>query len=164
VKKGGGKAKGAAWERECCKHLSLWVSDGKNEDLFWRSAMSGGRATVALAKGKRLAAQAGDITCISTLGRALTDMYFIECKHYRDLDLRGVFTGKGKLCEFWDEVNKQAAQYDKSPMLIAKQNNLPAFVCIKWPGWWSDFSFLHVSPLSMSILWFGKLLTMTPPK
>lgn len=28
------KAKGASFERDVCKKLSLWVSDGKREDLY----------------------------------------------------------------------------------------------------------------------------------
>jgi hypothetical protein len=158
------KAKGSSFEREVCRRLSLWVSDGKNEDCFWRSATSGGRSTVAHAKGKRLAAQAGDITCISPAGQALTDAFLIECKHYADLNLRGVFTGKGHLCEFWYEVCKQADRYDKAPMLIAKQNNLPAFVCFAHAGWWYEHSFLLVLHLNMHILWLDKMLTLTPPK
>jgi len=47
MRKGGGKAKGASFERDICRRLSLWVSAGKQEDVFWRSAMSGGRSTVA---------------------------------------------------------------------------------------------------------------------
>src|SRR5215216_6431446 len=38
--------KGPQWEREVCRALSLWVTNGERVDVFWRSAMSGGRATV----------------------------------------------------------------------------------------------------------------------
>jgi hypothetical protein len=53
MRKGGGKQKGSQFERDVCRELSLWVSHGKQEDVYWRSAMSGGRSTVAALKGAR---------------------------------------------------------------------------------------------------------------
>ena len=55
--------------------------------------MSGGRSTVAAAKGKRLAAQAGDISCIHPIGQPFIDQFMVECKSYRDLAIRGVGYG-----------------------------------------------------------------------
>ena len=48
MRKGGGKEKGSSFERLVCKRMSMWLSKGERDDLFWRSAMSGGRATVQL--------------------------------------------------------------------------------------------------------------------
>ena len=81
MRKGGGKEKGSAYERAICKRLSLYVSKGKRDDLFWRSAMSGGRATLQAKKGKKAQAQAGDITSIAAEGNKLTSTFMIECKH-----------------------------------------------------------------------------------
>ena len=55
MRKGGGKAKGSSFERLICKELSLWITGGEHQDVFWRSAMSGGRSTVAMKKGDKLA-------------------------------------------------------------------------------------------------------------
>jgi hypothetical protein len=74
---GRSKAKGSSFERDICKRLSLWVSDGEEQDCFWRSAMSGGRSTVANRRGVKLNRQAGDITSTSPEGHALTDKFFI---------------------------------------------------------------------------------------
>jgi hypothetical protein len=134
MRKGGGKFKGASFEREVCTSLSLWMSAGKNEDLYWRSAMSGGRSTVASRKGKRLAAQAGDISCIHASGSPLTDAFLIECKSYRDLNFVGLLKRTGKLAQFWLETRKQALHYKKLPMLIAKQNQQPIIVCLSREG------------------------------
>src|SRR5882672_5830106 len=134
MRKGGGKQKGASFEREICRHLSLWVSQGKNEDVYWRSAMSGGRSTVAFAKGKRLAAQAGDITCIHPIGHALAGQFFMECKAYRDLNYPGLLKGTGHLVVFWREAVEQAKRYKKLPLLIAKQNQQPATACLTAEG------------------------------
>lgn len=134
MRKGGGKAKGAEFERQICKKLSLWVSEGKNEDCYWRSAMSGGRSTVAHTKGKKLGAQAGDISCIHPLGQPTAELFFFEAKFYRDLELLGLLKGKGKLVNFWKEAKKQAKNYGKIPFLIAKQNRIPTFVCLNRSG------------------------------
>lgn len=130
MRKGGGKAKGAEFERECCRLLSLWVSGGKQEDCFWRSAMSGGRSTVAHKKGLKLTAQSGDISAISPLGEQLISQYFVECKFYRDLDFTGLLTGKGKFIEFWETAKREADKYNKHPILIAKQNRYPTYICL----------------------------------
>jgi len=126
-----GKQKGASFERQVCVQLSLWMSGDKHEDYYWRSSMSGGRSTVAAKSGKRLAAQAGDISCVNQLGAAFTDQFYCECKSYRDLNYAGLFTGKGKLIEFWRETRKQAAHYSKHPLLIAKQNQQPIIISLR---------------------------------
>ena len=61
------KQKGAEFERKICKQLSRWI-DSNREDLFWRSAMSGGRATLKSNKGE-VSGQAGDITSIDKIGQ-----------------------------------------------------------------------------------------------
>jgi hypothetical protein len=126
------KQKGASFERDVCRRLSLWVSNGKQEDCYWRSSMSGGRSTVAAKKGKRLAAQAGDISCIHPLGEPFAAKFLIECKHYANLELTQLcLNGKGKLAEFWKIVSKEADRCGKEPLLIAKQNRYPTIVCMK---------------------------------
>lgn len=131
--KGMGKRKGSAFEREVCKKLSLWVSGGKNADLFWRSAMSGGRATVARKNGK-LVRQAGDVCAVTPEGHPFTDFWYIECKHYKTIDLgQFVVTYKGKLAEWWKKARREARAYGKEPMLIVKQNGWPAMLFTR-PG------------------------------
>ena len=126
MKKGGGKQKGTSFERVLCKALSLWVSDGQREDLYWRSAMSGGRATVAKKKGKDLANVAGDICAVHPDGNALTDTYFIEAKHLASLNYAEfILKDTGKIADYWKKAHEQAAAHRKIPMLILKQNFCP---------------------------------------
>lgn len=135
MRKGGGKQKGASFEREVCVMLSRWLTNGAQEDVFWRSAMSGGRATVAHKKGgKRLASQVGDISCIHPVGNRFIEAFAPECKFYADLDYQGLLTGKGKLLAFWAEINEQAGRYQKLPFLIARQNRMQANVCLDKAG------------------------------
>jgi hypothetical protein len=136
------KAKGSGFERLVCRRLSLWVSHGKNEDLFWRSSLSGGRATVAQRKGRNVR-QAGDICSVAPEGHVLTDDYFIECKSYRNLGIgQFLVSDKGSLVKFWKVACKEARNYGRRPMLIVKQNSLPILVIVK-TGCLSRFSGLY---------------------
>lgn len=123
------KQKGSSFERKVCTALSWWVSKGADRDLFWRSSISGGRATVALRKGRSIKA-AGDICAVSPEGHKLTDIFFIECKHYKSLDLDAFIYGRGKLAKFWTHCVEQALAHQRSPMLIAKQNNYDTLILL----------------------------------
>jgi hypothetical protein len=148
MKAGGGKQKGAQFEREVCVALSKWISRSTKEDVFWRSAMSGGRATVSSKRsGKRLSNQVGDISCIDPIGNKFMSSFAVECKSYADLDFKGLITGKGKLLEFWNEIANQAISYEKHPFLVARQNRVKPLVCLNHNG----FSCLALLP-SQTIL------------
>jgi hypothetical protein len=127
---GGGKNKGSEFERKVCVELSLWVTKGARKDVFWRTAMSGGRATVHQRKGVDIR-QAGDICSVAPEGHALTDTWFIECKHYRDLNIASfLINNRGVLARFWTEVCSKAAKQNKQPMIIARENNGPILVLV----------------------------------
>lgn len=123
-----GANKGASFERRICKELSLWVSRGKRRDIFWRSAMSGGRATVAMKGGVKLSAQAGDVSAVDRLGGLFIETFLVECKHYRSLDIISFVKRRGTLFDFWMKLRKEADRHHKIPFLIARQNNYPIFV------------------------------------
>ena len=164
MRPGGGKAKGASKEREVCKRLSLWLSKGEHEDLLWRSAMSGGRSTVGFAKGKRLAAQAGDISCIHPMGASFIAKFLVEVKDYADLQYKGLITGKGHLVEFWCETVVQARNYHKLPLLIAHQSRQPMIACVSQLGHMEFIAspVLIVPKLDLFILLFEDLLRDVP--
>ena len=122
MRKGGGKAKGSSFERLICKELSLWITGGEHQDVFWRSAMSGGRSTVAMKKGDKLAAQAGDVSSVHILGHAFIDRFTVECKFYKTLNFESFIKGKGNLLGFWQVAREDSAQYNKKPILVGKQN------------------------------------------
>jgi len=116
------KQKGSSFERYTCKQLSLWVSEGKSDDLFWRSAMSGGRATVRTKKGEKTASGHGDITAVTPEGHALTDNFVIECKNYKDLEWSAFIYGKGFVWQTWKILKNISYDNNKQPFLILKQN------------------------------------------
>jgi hypothetical protein len=136
MRPGGGKAKGSQFERDICVKLSLWVSAGKRKDLFWRSAMSGGRATVSRGEVR----QAGDITSVAAEGHILTDYCYIECKFVKDLGLTSfILDNKGALATYWKVALREAKSYKREPILIAKQNLLPPLVIAQKFGiFWNE--------------------------
>lgn len=125
------KQKGSSFERDTCRKLSLWLSQGERDDLLWRSAMSGGRATVGLADGVTRRAQAGDLSSIDAMSHSFIDTHVVECKHYRMIEADTlVFTNKGELAKFWDRAQEDAMEHGKRPWLIAKQNHRPTLLCM----------------------------------
>lgn len=123
MKPGRGHAKGASFERRVCHDLSRFIDPKGDDTIFWRSSLSGGRATLHHRKGIGNETQLGDITCVHEKGRWLTEYFVLECKHYADLDFASsLLFGRGKLAKFWREVCKIAREKNREPLLIAKQN------------------------------------------
>lgn len=153
--KGGGKRKGGAFERSICERLSLWITGGQKKDCLWRSAMSGGRATVS----KGMVRQCGDVCAVAPEGHVLTDFYFIECKHVRDLNLWGIFRDTGNLRKFWLQAVAESSRYGKRPMLIAKQNNCPTLVCALINQFSAEVDvMMQIPKMNMEIYLFDDLL------
>lgn len=72
--------KAGAFERQFCKDLSLWWTDQRRDDVFWRSQTSGGRATERSKKGKTTFGQYGDVAFVDPIGRPLLKLVTIELK------------------------------------------------------------------------------------
>jgi hypothetical protein len=131
---GGGQKKGSSFERQICKALSLWVTNGKRDDIFWRSSMSGGRATIHAKKG-RMHQVVGDICAVAPEGYKLTNQFCIECKHIKDLDIASfILNNRGVLAKCWKQACKQAQEYFRQPLLIAKENNRESLVICRPRG------------------------------
>jgi hypothetical protein len=73
-------AKGGAFEREICKRLSLWWTDGEDDSCFWRTSNSGGRATVRGKQGKKTSGHYGDVAATDERGKPFLDLFTIEIK------------------------------------------------------------------------------------
>jgi hypothetical protein len=72
--------KGSRYEREVCTDLSYWWSDGERDDIFWRTAGSGARATQRNRVGKTTPGQHGDVAAIDPDGRAFTAVVTVSLK------------------------------------------------------------------------------------
>lgn len=124
------KNRGSAFERSFCKELSLWWSDNKRDDLFWRTATSGGRATVRRKKGKASAGMHGDVQSVHPKSRAFTLLYTIELKlGYSTATLQDLLDKqtdkKGKKVSvferFIDEAMREAADVTPAWLLVVKR-------------------------------------------
>jgi hypothetical protein len=83
--------KGSAFERKICKELSLWWSDGKRDDVFWRTAGSGSRATVRAKTNQTTHNSHGDIGAVDPFGAALVDVFVFSLKNgYKDTHASGL--------------------------------------------------------------------------
>lgn len=135
MRPGGGSSKGGQFERDICKALSLWVSGGKRTDIFWRTALSGGRAKILLRAGKEGGAQAGDVGMIHPMGAKFLELFLVDAKSRADLHLHSFITErKDSILDFWKKVCEEADSFNRSPILIAKQNFLPVLFCIDTKG------------------------------
>lgn len=72
--------KGFQFERDLCKRLSLWWTNGESDCVFWRTSCSGGRATNRGKQGKKTKGQYGDICATDPTGQPLLDLLTLEVK------------------------------------------------------------------------------------
>ena len=125
-KSGTSKSKGSDYERTICGRLSLWCSNLTRDDLFWRSAMSGGRANVPSrkSKGQTFEAQCGDVVATHAQGNHLVSLFVVECKFWRDLELQQPTFGlPGQMIPQWLKTYEEAKRTGRQPLFCAKQNH-----------------------------------------
>jgi hypothetical protein len=108
-------AKGGQFEREICRTLSNWWTGDKEDDLFWRTSQSGGRATVRGRKGKGTRGHCGDITATDDAGLPLVKLITFELKRgyannsHIDSLLDRPKKAKQQVIEAWIEQARLAA-------------------------------------------------------
>lgn len=73
-------AKGGNYERDVCKLLSLWWSNGHTDEVFWRTSNSGGRATSRKKAGKSTNTHVSDVGFTDVRGKPFLDMFAVEIK------------------------------------------------------------------------------------
>lgn len=127
------KQKGSEWERKFCKELSLWWTDQKKDDVFWRTSQSGGRATSRHREGKRTEGQYGDITYTQPEGKPLIDLFCFELKKGYPSSLFDLFESQSKQWTDWIKKamkgNEQAGSL--LPAIVSKRdyrNTIVTFV------------------------------------
>lgn len=120
-----GKSKGNEFERYVSKKLSMWISGGARDDLFWRTQSSGGRYTQRSKSGKETIHQEGDVASTCSDTEFFSDLFYVECKHYNDINLWSIFTGKGSLYGWCKEYLARSKESGKILFLVVRQNNRP---------------------------------------
>jgi len=148
---GGHMAKGSSFEREICKQLSLWWTEGKRDDVFWRTSTSGGRATQRSKFGQSTFGQYGDVQATDPIGQLLVDTFTIELKRgYSKSTFFDMFDKPDTAAQqMWDQFLCQVLKDTKDAeslfwMLIVKRDRRNAVVMV-------PFSFAQRIPELKSI-------------
>lgn len=113
------KNKGNNFEREISKKLSLWWSENKRDDIFWRTQSSGAFYTIRKKFGKQLSTQYGDIQAIDKDGQPFLECVCIEVKRGYNIDFFDFLSKKKSKFQIF--LN-QAKNLDKQPVLIYKKD------------------------------------------
>lgn len=123
-------AKGGQFERDFSRQLSLWWTGGNRDDIFWRTAGSGARATVRSKKGKTTAGQYGDITATDPDGKLLIDNILFELKNgYPNAEIEKLLNYslvKKNAAEGTDIYSKWIAKCEKS----CKDSGIPGWAIV----------------------------------
>jgi hypothetical protein len=131
-----GKAqKGSRFERKVCVDLSKWWTNGKRDDVFWRSAGSGARAKTRGRRGKMTYGQSGDVAAIDPIGDPLIDFLTIELKKgYSKFTLSDLIdkptSASQQIVEKWIQQAKEShdEQGSLAWLLIVERNRRLPFV------------------------------------
>jgi hypothetical protein len=133
------KGKGAAFEREICKAMSLWWTGGESDAVFWRTSQSGGRSTSRGKKGRSTANQSGDVCATDPVGLPFLEVFSLEIK--RGYNARCSINDlldhpQGGMMGEWlaqaEESRKQASALYW--MLIVKRDRRDALVFVQREG------------------------------
>lgn len=136
-------AKGQEFERTLCKKLSLWWSNGKADDWFWRTSGSGSRATMRRKNNKIKEEDFGDIKSDHPETKAFCDLFVFEAKTgyckkkkvsskkdgsitskevlWSLLDMLDSNQKESQFITFWKQVERDASIVNKIPLLIFRR-------------------------------------------
>jgi len=122
-------SKGDSFEREMCRTISLWWTDGERDDVFWRNRT---RVTSNTPNAER---QLGDLSTVHTEGVPFVEVFNTEFKigysktkkgkkhKIIPWDLLDIIDGKGKVFqEFWEQTHLDALASKRIPLLIFKRD------------------------------------------
>jgi hypothetical protein len=130
-------AKGGGFENEVCKELSRWWTYGERDDIFRRTAGSGGKATSRQKRGRDTAFEFGDISFSDDVGKPFIDRYNVECKTgyatKSKWDVLDIIDSKQKetvLEKFWKQCVDDASKSGRIPLLIFRRNGRQKCVMI----------------------------------
>ncbi len=106
-----GKGKGSQFERELCTRLSYWWTRNQRDDVFWRSTISGGRATARGRVGKSTYGQYGDVQAVDPIGEPLLKVVTIEAKcGYRGVAFSDLLDAGERMKPIWLDWLKQVQE------------------------------------------------------
>jgi len=137
--------KGENFEREISRFLSLWLTDGKRDDIIWRKRV---RRTN---KTPNAEFQLGDIKAEDAIAIPFTDLFSVELKtgYSRSKNKKGIRNTPWDLLdvidhtstlsrkkeynptiiEFWEQTFRDSCISEKKPLLIFKRDYHIPVVC-----------------------------------
>lgn len=119
--------KGPQFERDFCTDLSLWWTDGERDDVFWRTAGSGGRATSRSKRGKTTKNHYGDTLATDPIGQILLDTFLFELKRgYSNCSVQDIIDKKKNVqyIKWIDKVWKTCKEAGtKSWVIVIRRNS-----------------------------------------
>lgn len=128
--------KGGPFEKEIAKELSLWWTNNKRDDVFYKTAGSGSRFTSRKKQNKDTVNSCGDIGLLDPIGQKLLDNFSIEIKrgYSDDLDLLSIIDSNNKNNTMlkWIEKAKKEIEEANRPhfMIIFKRDRKNKAVCV----------------------------------
>ena len=138
--------KGSNFEREICKLLSLWWTNNKREDVFWRTSGSGARATTRSKTKQTTFGQYGDIQATEPIGQPLIDLCTITLKRgyskstFADL-VEESTTHNAKHCMYAKFIKQARHDHNRAGsftwMLIVKRDRRKPIVIIPYKLFYS---------------------------
>ena len=155
-------AKGSSFEREICKELSLWYTGGERDDIFWRTSISGGRATQRAKSGKKTAGSCGDVAAIDPIGEPFVGSFSIELKrgYTSSVDILDLLDSKKKLptmAAFFLQAEEDRIKADKKyTMVIFKRDMKRKCIMFCLNSWWDIFSDQIDSDNDAHVIYFGE--------
>ena len=117
------KTKGSNYERDFAKRLSMWWSYGQLQDAFWRTSLSGGKATIDNSD-----VHVGDICALRPIAVPLENCVVFELKrgYTKSLLLDWLLLGVTSLVgQWWEKGYKQATTLNRKFILIVKHDFHP---------------------------------------
>ena len=110
--------KGARWEREFARMLSVWWTKGLRNDVFWRVGGSGARSTQLAKKGQQIPV-VGDIMAVDEIGFPFASKVVVELKTgYGDLRVADLLNTKSLLYGWLEKLAKEALRVERQFMLV----------------------------------------------
>jgi len=127
--------KGGGYERNMCKLLSVWFSSSilneRREDIFWRTAGSGARATVRKKIGLDTANACGDVGALHEAGSKFIDICNIELKRgYKEISVLNIIDSVERknaappiILKWFNKTIEEAINHGrKHPILIFRRD------------------------------------------
>lgn len=120
--------KGGAFERECARLLSLWLTADRDRNQLIRSVSSGGWEY-------RNVRQVGDLAPNGPQGAAFRRVYGVECKNRESWAWRHLWTAEdgGEVIRWWRKHRDECDGAGLVPLMMLTKNYQPLLVVMPSP-------------------------------